>query len=101
MPQPPDSAPREERVLTDAERQPLKREEVDERKPPVRGEDERSPEERKAILAEKVASLVSAGHEVEYMSPFDAVLVRKQHFGRKQRVLVSVDELGVLAVKDE
>ena len=48
-----------------------------------------------------MAELVKQGHTVEYESPFQAVLVRTRRFRGVQRVLVEVDELGVLTVKDE
>lgn len=100
-PEPDTPEPVEGRELTEAERRPVTRETAADYKARERPDDERSTEERQAILAKKVAELVAAGHEIEYESPFDAVLVRKRRFGGKQRVLVDVDESGVLSVKDE
>jgi hypothetical protein len=99
--QPETPEPVQGRILTAAERQPLNRPAIAERKPRARPDDERSSEERKAILAEQVALLVTREHRLEYQGRFDTVLVRDRRFRGEQRVLVAVDESGVLTVEDQ
>ncbi len=91
----------EGRKLTTAEQQPLNRMPIAERKPRTRADDERSSEERTAILSEQMTLLVKDGHRVEYESAFDAVLVRTRRFRGEQRVLVAVDASGVLTINDQ
>lgn len=88
------------RILTAAERRPLNRPAIAERKPRARPE-ERSSEERKAILDEQVALLMTRGHRLEYQGRFDAVLVRDRRFRGEQRVLVGVDKSGILTLEDQ
>jgi hypothetical protein len=89
------------KTLTAAERQPVNRPAFAERKPRARPDDERSSEERKAILAEQVALLLTREHRLEYQGRFDAVLVRNRRFRGEQRVTVAVDESGVLTVENQ
>ena len=98
--QPPTVERVEERKLTTAEQQPLNRPPIAERKTRARA-DERSSDERTAILSEQVALLVKDGHTVEYESAFDAVLVRTRRFRGEQRVVVAVDESGGLTINDQ
>jgi hypothetical protein len=99
--QPETPEPVQGRTLTEAERRPLDREKIIDRKPRARPDDERSSEERRAILAEQVAMLEAGGHRFEYQGAFDTVLVRSRRFRGKQRVLVTVDESGNVTVNDE
>jgi hypothetical protein len=89
------------RILTAAERQPLNRPAIAERRPRARPDDERSAEERTSILDEQVALLMTREHGLEHQGRFDAVLVRNRRFRGQQRVLVAVDESGALTVEDQ
>ena len=73
----------------------------------------KSPDERKAILADRVSLLLGQGRRVEYKSKFDVVLVHGQPLGHRlprfltrrfageKRELVAVDESGTVTVEDE
>ena len=76
----------------------------------------KSPDERKAILADRVSLLLGQGRRVEYASEFDVVLVRGHPLGHgldrlprfltrlfagEKRELVAVDESGTVTVEDE
>jgi hypothetical protein len=50
-------------------------------------------EERKAILARQIATLVAQKRRVESQSDFTAVLARRS-LGRDKREMVTVDEWG-------
>lgn len=99
--QPETLEPVQRRILTAAERRPLNRPAIAERKPRARPDDERSSEQRKAILEEQVALLMTREHRLEYQGRFDTVLVRNRRFHGEQRVLVAVDESGTLTVEDQ
>jgi hypothetical protein len=58
----------------------------------------KSAEERKAILARQIATLVAQKRRVESQSDFQAVLARRS-LGRDKREMVTVDEWGVPSVQ--
>ena len=56
-------------------------------------------EERKAILAPQIATLVAQKRRVESQSDFQAVLARRS-LGREKREIVTVDEWGTPSIQN-
>jgi hypothetical protein len=56
-------------------------------------------EERKAILARQIATLVAQKRRVESQSDFQAVLARRS-LGREKREIVTVDEWGTPSIQN-
>jgi hypothetical protein len=66
----------------------------------VYGKQQKSPNERKAVLARQLQTLVVQGRRIESQGDYHAVVVQRRWLGlAERREMVTVDEWGVASVQ--
>jgi hypothetical protein len=65
----------------------------------VEANERKSPDERKAVLARQLQTLVAQGRRIESQGDYQAVVVRRQFGVWDRREMITVDEFGVPSVQ--